>query len=201
MKNFLLILNAVFGVLIVILFVLVLGNRKQHAQVETIITNESVSSMTTLPIAYINVDSLLLDYDFARNANETLIKKEEDARLKFNTQARRLQDEVTEFQRKLENNAFLSRERAEKEQTRLMQKQQELQELDGKLTQELFAEQQKVNEQLRDTINSFLKEYNKDMKYEVIFSNTANDNILQANGKYDITRDVVEKLNKRMGRK
>ena len=154
-----------------------------------------------LPIAYINVDSLLLNYQFAKDANEVLIKQEEDSRLTFNTKARQLQEEVADFQKKLENNAFLSRERAEREQTRLMQKQQELQELEAKLSQELFAKQQKVNEQLRDTITNFLNEYNKVKKFEVILSNTANDNVLHADKKYDITAEVVAELNRRCMKK
>ena len=116
-------------------------------------------------------------------------------------QARQLQQEMAEFNKKLENNAFLSRERAEQEQARLAKKQQDLQALDGKLSQQLIQEQQKMSEQLRDTINKFLKEYNKDRKYELIISNTANDNILYAADGYDITNDVIKLLNERCGAK
>jgi len=201
MKNVSIIINAVLAVAVVILFVLVLGNKsQQHPKEETFVMNDSLFVLT-LPVAYVNIDSLLLNYQFAKDANEALIKKEENSRLTFNTRARQLQDEVAEFQRKLENNAFLSRERAEREQTRLMQKQQELQELEAKLAQELFVEQQRVNEQLRDTITNFLAEYNKSKKYEIILSNTLNDNVLHANKKYDITPDVIEKLNKRFVKK
>lgn len=200
MKNVSLIINAVLAVAVIILFVLVLGGKGQQPKEDTFILNDSLHSIT-LPFAYINIDSLLLNYQFARDANETLIKKEEDSRLTFNAKARQLQNEVNEFQRKLENNAFLSRERAEREQTRLLEKQQELQQLEAKLTQELYVEQQKINEQLRDTITSFLAEYNKTKTYEIIFSNTANDNILHADKKYDITPDIIEILNKRFVKK
>ena len=37
-----------------------------------------------LAIAYVNVDSLLTNYDFAKDLNEALIKKTEDARASFN---------------------------------------------------------------------------------------------------------------------
>ncbi len=154
-----------------------------------------------LPIAYINIDSLLLNYQFAKEANEALIKKQEDSRLTINTQARQLQTEMGEFQRKLENNAFLSRERAEQEQARLQKKQQELQELDGKLSQQLLQVQQKMSEGLRDTINAFMKEYNKDNKYELIISNTSSDNILYAAKGYDITEEVTKILNERCAKK
>lgn len=200
MKNVLLFTNAVLAVAVVILFVLVLGNRTCQQSGEPVAMNDSLCT-ARLPITYINVDSLLLNYQFAKDANEVLIKQEEDSRLTFNTKARQLQEEVADFQKKLENNAFLSRERAEREQTRLMQKQQELQELEAKLSQELFAKQQKVNEQLRDTITNFLNEYNKVKKFEVILSNTANDNVLHADKKYDITAEVVAELNRRCMKK
>ena len=200
MKNVSLIINAVLTVAVVVLFVLVLGNKGQQSKEQLSMQNDSLQSIT-LPFAYINIDSLLLNYQFAKNANETLIKKEENSRLTFNTKARQLQNEANEFQRKLENNAFLSRERAESEQKRLLQKQQELQELDAKLTQDLYVEQQRINEQLRDTITKFLAEYNKSKKFEIIFSNTANDNILHADKEYDITPEVISILNQRFAKK
>ena len=106
-----------------------------------------------------------------------------------------------EFQRKLENNAFLSRDRAEQEQVRLQKKQQELQQMDGILSQELMQVQQKMSEGLRDTINKFIKEYNKDGKYEMILSNTSSDNVLWASKGYDITEEVTKMLNERFEKK
>ncbi len=97
--------------------------------------------------------------------------------------------------------AFLSRERAEQEQNRLMRKEQDLQQLNATLSQELMEVQQRISEELRDTINAFLKEYNMDKKYEMIISNTANDNILLANEGYDITDEVIAILNERFGKK
>ncbi len=176
MKNLSLILNAILLVAVIILFILVLGNKK--CGTETTITKKG-------------------DYTFAKNANEALTKKQEDSRLTINSRERELQGEMVNFQKKLENNAFLSRERAEQEQIRLQKKQQDLQEMAGRLSEQIMTQQQKVSEQLRDTINSFLKTYNKDGKYQIILSNTSNDNVLYAGKQYDITNDVVKKLNDR----
>ena len=194
MKYLSLIINGVLGIAVIILFVLVLGNKSTSDVKRVVLGKDSVSN-SSLPIAYINIDSLLLNYEFAKNANESLIKKQEDSRLTVNTQARQLQAEMADFQKKAENNAFLSRERAEQEQARLLKKQKELQELDGRLSQQLMQEQQKMSEVLRDKINSFLKEYNKDEKYEMILSNTSNDNILFAGNAYNITAEVTKLLN------
>lgn len=195
MKNLSLYLNGVLAIAVIALFVIVF-TKKDQSGVSSPFTKEQIKS-GKLPIAYINVDSLLSNYTFAKESNESLIRKQEDSRLDINTKARQLQVEMGEFQRKLEANAFLSRERAEQEQARLVRRQQELQELDGKLSQQLMQVQQKMSEQLRDTINKFLKEYNKDHKYELILSNTASDNILFAEKGYDITPEITKLLNER----
>ncbi|MDD2286578.1 MAG: OmpH family outer membrane protein [Paludibacter sp.] len=200
MKNILLVLNSILVVAVIVLFVLVLGN-KNHNSVNGKLSGKDSTVSVHLPIAYVNIDSLLLNYQFAKESNESLMKKQEDSRLDLNMKARQLQNEMAEFQRKLENNAFLSRERAEQEQNRLMRKEQDLQQLNAKLSQELMDVQQKVSEELRDSINSFLKEYNKDKKYELILSNTSSDNILLSNDIYDITKEVTEALNKRYSKK
>lgn len=200
MKNISLIVNAILGVAVIILFVLVLGNNKKSSTPGVQFGSDSTQTVK-LPIAYVNVDSLLLNYQFAKESNETLLKQQEDSRLDLNVKARQLQGEMAEFQRKLENNAFLSRERAEQEQNRLMRKEQDLQQLNATLSQELMEVQQRISEELRDTINAFLKEYNMDKKFEMIISNTANDNILLANEGYDITDEVIAILNERFGKK
>lgn len=200
MKNISLVLNAVLILAVIVLFILVLGSKK-NSTVEGIIRGNDSTFSNRLPIAYINIDSLLLNYQFAKESNENLMKRQEDSRLDLNVKARQLQAEMADFQKKLQNNAFLSRERAEQEQGRLMRKEQDLQQLNAKLSQELMDVQQKVSEQLRDSINIFLKEYNKDKKFELILSNTSSDNILIANDAYDITKEVTEELNKRYSKK
>ena len=156
-----------------------------------------IASGEALPVAYLNVDSLLTNYTFAQDASERLMQKQEDARLKLNTKARSLQNEMADFQRKLDNNAFLSRERAEKEQQRLIKKQQDLQDLEAKLTEDIMLENQTLNKQLADTLTQFLQTFNADGRYQIILSNTAKDNVLMAADQYDITNEVVAGLNKR----
>jgi outer membrane protein len=166
------------------------GKSEKCAQVE-------VAPSEVMPVAYLNVDSLLANYVFAQEASDKLVSKQEDARLKLNTKMRTFQNEVADFQRKLENNAFLSRESAEKQQQKLLKKEQELQELEAKLTQDIMLENQKLNMQLADSLNNYLKEFNADGRYHIILSNAAKDNVLMASEEYDITDEVVAGLNAR----
>lgn len=158
----------------------------------------NIAEGTKLPIAVVNVDSLLNNYDLALEANETLMKKQEDARLDLNQRAKNLQNEMVDFQNKLENQAFLSRERAESEQRRLMKKEQDLQLLEQTKSQELMAEQQELSLQMRDSINNVINAINATGKYHLIISTSAlNDNVLFSAPEYNITDEVIEMLNDR----
>ena len=147
MKNLSLILNGILAIAVIVLFVKVFGDTSKGSSSHSVSVHDSICN-GKLPIAYINVDSLLLNYNFAKEANESLISKQEESRMNINTKARQLQGEMGEFQRKLEANAFLSRDRAEQEQARLLKRQQDLQQLDGQLSQQLMQVQQKMSEQL-----------------------------------------------------
>lgn len=154
-------------------------------------------SSGNLKIAYVEIDSLLTKYRYWNDLNELMIQKEENIRTTLNEKAKELEKEMREFQRKLENNGFASRERAEQENLRLAQKQRDLQQLQEKLANDLQTENQKNSLQLRDSINSFLKIYNKDKGYSLIISNTGFDNLLYADQAFNITSEIVDGLNAR----
>lgn len=166
-------------------------------------TNDNaISQGQQFSFAVVNVDTLMSQYEFAKISNEKLIKKQEDSRLKINLQVRQLQNEMIDFQKKIENNAFLTRERAESEQRRLQKKQSDLEALDRELTQSLMQEQQTLSQQFRDSINAVIAVLNKDGKYELIISTSAiNDNVLYAKPQYDITQQVLDALNARYAKK
>ena len=152
-----------------------------------------------LPIAYVNVDSLLMNYNFAKDLNEALMRIEENSRASLTQKERQVQTAAQDFQRKLENNAFLTQQRAEEEQQRIQKMGEDYQRMAQKLSNELGMEQQKLNIQLSDSIRGALQDFNKTRNFEMIFSNTGSDNLLLAHPKYDITDEVIVFLNKRYG--
>lgn len=196
-KNYSLIFNAILLIAVIVLFVLHFKGAKSTKNKNELQSKNDSTQIHKMPIAYINMDSLLINYTFAKEANESLISKQENSRATLNSKARKLQTEMDEFNRKWENGAFLSRQRAEDAQGDILKKQQELQVLEGNLSKQLIEQQQKMGEQLRDTIEVFLKVFNANGRYQMILSNTTNDNVLQADDAYDITEEVIEKLNER----
>ena len=62
-----------------------------------------------LKIAYVEVDSLMTQYDFAKDYSVTLQKKSNNARNTLTQKGNALQAAVNNFQQKLNNNGFASR--------------------------------------------------------------------------------------------
>lgn len=147
-------------------------------------------------IAYVEVDSLMSQYKFCKDYSLILQKKSNNARNTLNQKGKQLQAAAANFQQKLQNNGFASREQAASVQAAIQRQEQDLQELQNRLGSELDAETAKYNAALRDSLQHFLKDYNKDKKYDLIISK-AGDNILYADKKHDITADVINGLNKR----
>ncbi len=195
MKNLSLIINAVLLVAVVALFIIVFSNGA--GKEETADQQTQKEDVQDYPIAYINTDSLLINYEYARFLNEELLTEEETSRADFNERLRVFQDDMRSFQRKVQNNGFLSLDRAQNEERRLRQKEQELQELNNQMSNDLMRQQNRMNRELRDTITGFLKEYTKKNPYKLVLSNTMGDNVLFANEALNITNEVVEELNNR----
>lgn len=160
-------------------------------------TASSTDAVTGMKIAYVEIDSLLAKYNFCVDLNEVMVKKSENVRLTLNQKAKELDKQKQEFQTKVQNNAYLTQERAQQEYNRIAKLEQDLQELSNKLQSELLSEQEKNSLMLRDSINAFMKEYNKTKGYSLIISNTSFDNLLYANEKYNITQEIVDGLNAR----
>ena len=122
-----------------------------------------------MKIAYVEVDSLMTQYDFAKDYSVTLQKKSNNARNTLTQKGNALQAAVNNFQQKMNNNGFQSREQAASVQAAIERQQRDLQELQARLE--------------------------NDKHYDLILSK-AGDNILLAEKKYDITMDVINGLNK-----
>ena len=138
---------------------------------------------TDMKIAFVEVDSIMSQYKFWKEYSIELEKKSNNAR---NTLS------ATEKQ----NNGFSSRQEAESVQAAIQRQGQALHDLQHRLGSELDTETAKFNAALRDSIQNFLKDYNKTKKYDLIISK-AGDNILYADKRHDITMDVINGLNNR----
>lgn len=154
------------------------------------------ASGTGMKIAYVEVDSLMSQYQFCKDFTLILQKKSNNMRSTLSSKEQKVQQAYNNFQEKAENNGFTSREQAEREQAAIQKSAQDLQELNNRLALELQSETDTYNQALRDSLQHFLDIYNKEKHFDLILAK-AGDNILYANKVYDITNDVINGLNKR----
>jgi outer membrane protein len=185
-------INVMAAIAIVVLFS---QCTKKTDGVDTV--NTKAIPAGSLKIAYVQMDTLLTKYNLCKDLNEAMVKKEENSRLVLNQKANQLAKDKQDFETKYKNNAFLSQERAQQEYNRLMKMEQDLQALQNKLQNEFANENQKLNIQVRDSINAFIKAFNKTNKFNIILTNTGMDVILYADKTMDVTLPVLDGLNKR----
>ena len=186
-KNFVLVLMAAIAMV---------SCNNQSPKMDEQPVEASSQNESGIKIAYVEVDSLMTQFEFAKEKSKEIEKKSLNARNTLTQKGNQLQNAGNNFQQKLQNNGFTSREQAESVQQSLQRQQNDLAALQARFESELANESQKFNNALRDSLNHFLEIYNKDKKYDMILAKSG-DNILMANPKYDITQDVINGLNNR----
>lgn len=168
---------------------------KQTPQMDEKPSQADKAAPTSMKIAYVEVDTLMSQYKFCKDYTLIMTKKGENIRATLAQKGKALQAAAADFQQKVQSNVY-TRDRAEQIQAALQKQQADLQALQQRLSSEFDAEQNKYNNALRDSLQAFLKDYNKSKGFSIILSK-AGDNILYADKRYDITSDVVNGLNKR----
>lgn len=172
-------------------------NNNHTGSAEKTDATEPAIDPAVLPVAYVDADSLLVKFEFYNGlvgAYENKLSKQNSS---LNSGYQKLQSEAMTFQQKVKNNAFLTQDRFNQEQTRLQRMEEDLRTKASQIEQEMALEQQKMQKQLTDSLNLGIKEFNTPQKYQMIFTKTGNSTILYADEKYNITNDVIEFLNKR----
>jgi outer membrane protein len=162
----------------------------------TVETTQSGEATTGLKIAYVELDTLMSQYQLYKDYSEVLTRKGNNIQKTLAQKQRALENHAAAVQKKYESNEFTTRDEVERAQASIQREQSDLAELADRLQNEFAMEQARINEEARDSIQSFLKRYNKTKRYDYVLVK-AGDNLLIANPRYNITSDIVKGLNKR----
>jgi len=195
MKNLSLIINSVLFVAVVVLFLLHFNSNSCKKESSKKVNQKKIDNINVKDdIAYINVDTLLKKYKFYDELESKLLEKQKGMESDLNRKSAAFEKEATEFQKKVQNNSFLSQESAQRQEQELMAKQQNLYKLREDLSNELMKESQGLEKQLLDTVTNFLKEFNADCRYRYILNSAT---FLYGNEGLNITDTVAGILNER----
>ena len=160
-------------------------------------TAAPVQEVQQLKIAYVLIDTLTSQYELYKDASDNFQKKQANAEATITQKGRNFAAQVQEFQKKAQSNQY-TEEQFNKEQARLAKLQQDIEDLQTRLSNSLQEEYQKELQALTDTIKSFMDSYAKEKGFDFILCKSSGiDNVLYANEAYDVTEEVVAALNKR----
>jgi len=189
-------IEAALAVAVISLFVLHFSGNKSGSSETNFVAKEGESVSEFMPVAYIDIDSLMENYNYRLEINELMTKNLESSQQRLQNQGKRLQTDIEEFQKKAQNGTFLNRERQMMEQERLEKRMQELQNLEAQLSQELEDKGMRLNIAMRQTIISHVQEYNKEKGFHLIYGKMG-ENIIYAKDVYNITAEVIDFLNRK----
>lgn len=185
-------LNAVVVLSIAVVGLYVLGCTGKKS--ETGLAGAGKEVDNALKVAYIKVDSLVINYDFALAMHDKFAKQQQSYTDEYRAKRRSFESQVSEFQEKAQRGGFLTQERMNQEQSRLANMEQEVVNLDQEFTNKLAQMQTENNKQLLDSVMNYLKVYNKDKKYDYIFDGAV---VLIGDEGRNITKEVLTDLNAR----
>lgn len=189
MKQFNLILNLVLVVAVGILYYL-------HFSDTSNTTDNALMPMAPVVpggIYFVNSDSLLDNYQYYKTKKDDLEKRQNRIRAELKSAGAKLESDVQQYQ---ENAAALSPAQRQQMEESLMMRQQQLIQQKDKMLSQLDDEQAMYSDSLFIRLTAFLREFNKGKGVNYVLGYQRGGGILFANDSLDITRPVLNGLNK-----
>lgn len=114
------------------------------------------SSASGLKVAYVEVDSLMTQYQYCVDYQKILEKRGNNIQAELASQEKNITAAAQNFQNKLKNNGFSSQQEAESQQAAIQRQQEQYVATRDKLGSELQKETEKFNKALHDSLQNFL---------------------------------------------
>lgn len=165
------------------------SDTKAAAPVETATVAPSGS------IVYIQMDSLVNNYDMFNDLKSELEAKAQVIQEDLNKKGRAFESAAKDFETKI-NKGLLTRAQAEEQQQQLYQRQQSLESLRQQKSMEMAEEQQVMLNKVMDAIQTYVEKYNAEHNYALILTTSGSTNtVIVGNSQLDITNNVLVGLN------
>jgi len=193
MKKLPLILNVVlFLALAVLYFLHFTGNKKSNKSD----SSAAISGVPVNGIAYINIDSVIFNFDMFADRRNDLLTKQKSAEAELSSKGSIYEKGARDFQDKV-NKGLVTRATAAEMEQGLVQQQQELVTLRDKLQQNLMEEEQVMNRQVLEYITRFLDESKSVYNCQYILGKSFGSVVLYSDSSLDITKLVLDAVNKK----
>ncbi|MDE6556206.1 MAG: OmpH family outer membrane protein [Duncaniella sp.] len=155
-------------------------------------TGAAAGAATSLNIRYIDMDTLLSQYAYAKDYQEVVVRT--DSRLQSAQQAKanEIQKFAQTMENKYKNNGYLSEASFAADQQKLQKMQQDAESTLATMARNAQIDLAQQQQALNDTIENFVKAYNAEKGYDAILFKAAG---IYFNPALDITDEIVKGLN------
>ena len=183
------IFNIVLLVGLIILYVLFFMNKSKE---KNTVNHIPVSVKGNLSIAYINTDTIMEKYDFAKDMRKELEDYQSKLEGEYKAKVSGFQNEYENY---LKNGASLKLSEQKKKEEELTAKKNSLMGLESQMRDQLLKKQQAINTRLLDTVFAYINRFNEKPRYTYILKKSTEHGILFANDSLEITKDILTGLN------
>jgi outer membrane protein len=190
MKNGLLVLNLVLLVAVGVLFWLHFSKPAVTAAA-TVPVAKAEGPAGQCRIAYFEMDSIENSFSMVKDVKTELDRKEDQMRNELGRMEKEYRNKAAQYQAQAVN---MNQTQSEMAQRDMMQTQQVMQSREQQLKQEYQDLQMRKLQDVRNKIEGFLKEYNKNGAYSYIVSYEPGL-IFYKDSAYNITNEVIKGLN------
>ncbi|APG60801.1 OmpH family outer membrane protein [Christiangramia salexigens] len=146
--------------------------------------------------AYVDTTKLIEEYKEMKDVEAEFTTKSDSVRQQLDSVAKTFQQEVQEYQAKMNSMSDAQRQERERE---LMQKQQMLQQQQQMQSNRLREQSTAVMDSLVKKVKDYVKDYGQENNYTYIFGSNESANIMYAEEGLDITQEILTKLNEQYG--
>jgi outer membrane protein len=144
-------------------------------------------------IVFVNTDTLLAQYNYAKDMDKRLNDKGTAAKADLQSKGEAFQREVADYQQKA---ATMPADQRQSTEQRLEREKEQFQSYQQNATAEFQNEQSTETGKLYDKIADFTRQYAKDKGYKLVLTfSKANPTVLYGDASLDVTADVVKGLN------
>ena len=157
-------------------------------------TNTTTNGNVDIKIAYVDGDSLMNNYNFAKDVNEAMLRGQNKLDNAQRQKANELQRFYGEIDRKYKNNEYLTQESFNADQQKYQKMQGDAANYMSNLERSVQNELMMNTQQLTDSVNKYIAEYAKKNGYSIILRKEATWYIGNVD---DVTNEVIKGLNER----
>lgn len=158
--------------------------------------SSSSSAAAIEGIAYVDLDSLVNNYDLFNDEMTKFMTKQNQYEADLQGKQKTIERKAMELQQNFNKN-LITPTRAQEVQQQLAAESQKLQQKYQEQAMELQDDQAQIMKRVGDSIKNYISEFNSDKRYKMIISTNGQSVVVYGDPSLDITSQILKGLNDR----